>query len=371
MLLDVNDNRLDAQLIMADGSVQDKFTILKNVNKTTALTAVYGDTLKLEASWPGTSVLGDYRWSDGQTSRASRHVINKAGAFSITVKDHQNCLTDAFQLTVPVPKLTTKASTSVCVGSSLDVSATLDNLRSTDGQQYDVLLSDASGSFAKEQVVGSGKINELKATIPTGIPTESGYRLQVRPRGIPEAQLVASDVLAIKPLPTATLAGSTTITQGESFPLSITFTGEGPWKGTLSDGTTFSGTASPTVLTLKPTKSMVYSVGSIENSCGKGTVSGQASVTVLIPTGDEDFAGGQLRIYPNPAHDVVHVELTATQKKEVSLALFDLHGRLVFQKQTGQVMTLSESIPMPQAHGTYLLKVQVGEYRLTRKVVRQ
>lgn len=547
MILDVTDNRLDAQLILSDGSVPDKFTILRNVNKTTALTATYGDTLQFAASWPG-----EYRWPGGQTSRSIRYAVDRAGTFPVVVKDDRNCLADEFRLTVPQPKVTTKTSASVCAGASLDVSATVENISKADGWQYDLLLSNASGDFAKEQVVGSGRINELKAAIPTNLPAGSGYRLrirprdranielissdpvalkvlpvatlagsstivqgktasltlnftgegpwkgtlsdgtafsgatnpimvsvkptqtttysvasvengcgkgtgsgqtavtvliplkvtaktstsvcvgasldvtvtlentpaatdllydvllsnasgdftkeqvvgsgkinelkatiptdlpagttyrlQVRPRGVQYVQLVPSDGIIVKALPTATLAGSTTITQGESLPLSIAFTGEGPWKGTLSDGTAFSGTANPTVLSLKPTKSVVYSVASVENVCGKGTASGQASVTVLIPTGEEDFAGGQLRIYPNPAQDVVHVELTVTQKRDVSLTLFDVQGRSVFQKQAGQVTSLSESISMPHTNGTYLLKVQVGEHTLTRKVVRQ
>ena len=376
MILDVNDNRLDAQLVMADGSILDKFTILKNVNKTASLAAIYGDTLKLMASWPGTSMSGttmpdDYRWSDGQTGRNDHYVVNKAGTFQVTVKDNQNCLTDEFHLTVPLPKLTAKASSSVCVGSSVDVSATLENLHNADGQHYDVLLSDASGSFANEQIVGSGKINALKVTIPISVSAGSGYRLKVRPRGIPDAQLVASDEFVVKPLPTATLSGSMTITKGESMPLSVTFTGDGPWKGSLSDGTTFSGTANPTVLKIKPAKTMVYSVSSIENGCGKGTVSGQTAVTVLIPTGDEEFAGGKLRVYPNPTHDVVHLELTLTQKKDVTINILDIQGRSVYQKHAGHVTSLSESIPMPSAVGAYLLKVQAGENVLTRKVVRQ
>ncbi|RYF68878.1 MAG: metallophosphoesterase, partial [Cytophagaceae bacterium] len=53
MLLDVNDNRLDAQFVMADGSVLDKFTIMKNVNKIASLTAEFADTLQFTASWLG------------------------------------------------------------------------------------------------------------------------------------------------------------------------------------------------------------------------------------------------------------------------------------------------------------------------------
>ncbi|AUD04784.1 metallophosphoesterase [Spirosoma pollinicola] len=369
MLLDVNDNRLDAQLVMSDGSVLDKFTIMKNVNKTTSLTAEYADTLQIAASW-----VGDYQWAGGQTSRTIRYAANQSGTIPVTVTDARQCLTDQFTVSVQErPKLTTSLTslTAVCPGASVAVAATAENTTKAGNWQYDVLLSDATGSFAIEQLVGSGSLNSLKTTIPASLSPGSGYRLQVRPRGISYAQLVASDSFTINPLPTATLTGSTTVLQGQPVSLSVSFTGSGPWRGTLSDGTAFSGNDNPGVLTLQPAVSTVYSLSSVENSCGPGSVSGQASITVLLPTAEEEFAGGQLRIYPNPTHETVYIELTTTQKKEVSLRLQDLQGRSVYQKQFGQVNTLSETIEMPHATGTYLLTIQADQNKLTRKIVRQ
>lgn len=369
MLLDVNDNRLDAQLVMSDGSIQDKFTIMKNVNKSTSLTTEYADTLSFSASW-----VGDYRWTNGQTGRSIRYVADKAGTFPVTVNDNQQCLTDQFTITVQhPPKLTAKASvnTSVCPGATFAVSATPENTTKATGWQYDVLLSDASGNFTTEKIIGSGSLNALNATIPVNLAPGAGYRLQVRPRGISYAQLVASDGFTVNPLPTATLSGSTSIVQGQSIDLSINFTGDAPWKGTLSDGTAFSSNVTPTLLTLMPTKSIVYSIASVENSCGKGTFSGQASITVLLPTAEEEFSDGKLRVYPNPTHEVVYVELTTTQKKEVTMSLQDVNGRTVFQKQFGPVSSVNETISMPHTNGTYLLTIQAGQNKVTRKVVRQ
>ncbi|WP_460938120.1 metallophosphoesterase [Spirosoma humi] len=369
MLLDVQDNRLDAQFVMADGSVLDKFTIMKNVNKTASITAEFADTLQFTASW-----LGDYRWSDGQSSRTIRYVANQAGTIPVTVTDSRQCLTDQFTISVPQPpKLTTKlvGSAAVCAGGTVAVTATPENTTKAAGWQYDVLLSDASGNFLPERLVGSGTLTTLKATIPGTLPLGTGYRLQVRPRGIAFAQLIASEPFAIKSLPTATVTGSTTVLQGQPISLTLSFTGDGPWRGSLSDGTTFSSGTNPTILTLQSTKSMVYSLASVENSCGQGSVSGRASITVLLPTAEEEFAGGQLKIFPNPTHEVVHVELTTTQKREVSLAMQDAQGRSVFQKQFGQVNAVSEKIVLPNTAGTYLLTIQAGQNKITRKIVRQ
>lgn len=369
MLIDVNDNRLDAQFLQSDGSVQDRFTIMKEVNKTTALTAEYADTLQFTASW-----LGDYKWPGGQTSRTIRYPADKSGTYPVLVTDNQQCLTDQYVLTVQQPpKLTTKLATqtALCAGGLVAVTAIPENTTKAAGWQYDVLLSDASGNFTVEQVIGSGPLTSLNATIPTGLAPGTGYKLRVRPRGIAYVQLVASDGFSVKPPPTATISGSITVLQGSPVSLSLAFTGDAPWKGLLSDGTTFSSSVTPAVLTVQPTKSVVYSVASVENGCGKGSVSGQATVTVLLPTGIEEFADGRLRVFPNPTHDVLQVEVTTGQKQDVSLSLLDATGRVVLEKKFGSVTTLTEALPMPQATGIYILNVQVGINKLTRKVVRQ
>jgi hypothetical protein len=367
MVLDVNDNRLDAQLIMADGSIRDRFTMMKNVNKMASLTAEYADTLQLTASWPG-----DYAWQTGQTTRSIRYPATRSGTYTVGVTDARQCLTDQFTLTIAAPpRITAKTSVSVCSGGSVAVTATPENTTKAAGWQYDVLLSDASGNFANERAVGSGALTALKATLPANLPTGAGYRLRVRPRGISYAELVPSDAFVIKPAPTATLAGSGTVLQGTPASLTLTFTGDGPWQGTLSDGTLFSTASSPFALTVQPAQTTTYTVKTLTNVCGNGTATGQAIITVMIPTEAEAFADGILRIYPNPAHEVIHVELSVNQKKDVRVLLRDVQGKSVFQKQFGQVSAVSESIPMPAPTGVYLLTVQAGDQTLTRKVIRQ
>ncbi|MBC3786913.1 metallophosphoesterase [Spirosoma utsteinense] len=378
MLFDVVDNRLDAQFLAADGSVLDRFTMMKNVNKTRPLTAEYADTLQLSASWPGqegSPGTRDYQWagvSGNQTSRAIRYVADKAGAFPVTVSDTRQCLTDQFTVNVLAPPvLTARTSASVCAGGTLPVTATPENTTKATGWQYDVLLSDASGNFAAEQQIGSGSLATLAGVLPATLPAGTGYRLRVRPRGVPFAQLVPSDPFVVKTVPTAALSGSASIQQGLSAPLTLTFTGDQPWRGTLSSGQAFSAVVSPLLLTVQPIKTTSFSIASFENGCGAGTTTGQALITVLLPTETEPFAGGYLQIYPNPAQHVLYVTLSAGQNKETSLRLHDTQGKLVYQKNFNSSTLVQESVPLPDSSGTYLLTIQVGQQVITRKVVRQ
>jgi hypothetical protein len=78
-----------------------------------------------------------------------------------------------------------------------------------------------------------------------------------------------------------------------------------------------------------------------------------------------------LRVFPNPAQDIVYVDLSIPQLKEVAVSLRDVQGRTVYQKQTGLTNQFKEAIALPNATGTYLLTVQVGKETITRKVLRQ
>lgn len=87
MLIDVTENRLDAQWITENNTVGDQFTIVKNVNQKQALTLKTNEPATLTASWPG-----QYRWSNGQTGRSIS--VSTGGTYTVT--DDRNCLRDEF-----------------------------------------------------------------------------------------------------------------------------------------------------------------------------------------------------------------------------------------------------------------------------------
>ncbi|CCH03176.1 conserved repeat domain protein [Fibrella aestuarina BUZ 2] len=79
----------------------------------------------------------------------------------------------------------------------------------------------------------------------------------------------------------ATLAGRTLIQPGQSTTLAIGLAGTAPWSLSLSTGQLITNTTqSPYSLTVAPARSTSYSVVSVANSCGLGTVTGFARVFV-------------------------------------------------------------------------------------------
>jgi hypothetical protein len=106
-----------------------------------------------------------------------------------------------------------------------------------------------------------------------------------------------AQVVTVNALPTASLAGSQTICNGNGAQLTATLTGSSPWSVTWTNGTTpqtATGiTSSPYWFTVSPSQSTTYSLTAISNVCS-GTISvpQQAAVTVLTaPTAV--FSGAQ------------------------------------------------------------------------------
>ncbi|MFO1513072.1 MAG: DUF5011 domain-containing protein [Verrucomicrobiota bacterium] len=88
--------------------------------------------------------------------------------------------------------------------------------------------------------------------------------------------------------PTASLSGDAAICAGSSANLPTVLTGVAPWNVTWSDGITSNNvTASPLIRTVSPGATTTYTLTSVSDSgsCGAGTVSGGATITVNpLPT---------------------------------------------------------------------------------------
>jgi uncharacterized repeat protein (TIGR01451 family) len=85
----------------------------------------------------------------------------------------------------------------------------------------------------------------------------------------------------------ARLAGNTLISAGKSAQLPVAFTGVAPWSFTLSNGQSVQNTyQNPYMLTVTPTNTTTYSLASVNNGCGSGSVSGSSTVSVANGSAD-------------------------------------------------------------------------------------
>ncbi|MCU0341309.1 MAG: T9SS type A sorting domain-containing protein [Spirosomaceae bacterium] len=257
-----------------------------------------------------------------------------------------------------VPRINTSyAPVSVCAGATAAVPFALTGAFETTGVTYTVQLSDAAGNFTTPTSIGTGTVSPLNVTFPATLAAGSGYRVRVVASAT--ATSVSSGSLVIKPLPSATVSGGSTVTIGESSNLVLAFTGDAPWTYRLSDGQTGMASASPVNVAVSPAVSTTYTLQSVSNACGNGTVSGSAAVVILPRLSVSDVALGSVCVGANVSLPFVQ---TGTFGAAVTYTaqLSDAGGSFVSPRTvgTGSGSPIAVTIPTNLAAGTgYRLRV--------------
>lgn len=80
----------------------------------------------------------------------------------------------------------------------------------------------------------------------------------------------------------------------------------------------------------------------------------------------------RLNIYPNPATDLLNIDLTLSNESIVKMELYDLSGRLVYSNYSGRLRMGDHDLSLEVSGlraGTYTLRVIAGEEAINRKVV--
>jgi hypothetical protein len=90
--------------------------------------------------------------------------------------------------------------------------------------------------------------------------------------------------VTVNPLPTASISGNATYCKGDNTTttLNINVTGTPPWSGTLTDGTSFSGSANPISVSVNPVISTLYYISSLTDAnCSGETFDGDAAISII------------------------------------------------------------------------------------------
>lgn len=174
---------------------------------------------------------------------------------------------------------------------------------------------------------------------------------------------------------TANIAGNETINLGETARVSVTLTGEAPWKIELSDGFTVESNTETVIREVQPEKTIEYTLKKVENSCGSGFVSGVAKVIVIPPLANESSLEltDNISLYPNPVVEKVFLKSTFNQPlHNATIFVQSLDGKNITsftQKLWLPLETIQITLPS-LAEGTYILLVQHKDGRHSLKFVK-
>ncbi len=288
-------------------------------------------------------------------------------------------------ITVLQPDIQTLAltATSVCVGGSLSVAFSttgafnpgsvfvLQMARSTtDSTQLNFTDIPAS-------VPANGQISGLVSA--TTVPGTYRVRVVATNPNIPVNGTSSPSLLSIRPLPTAVMAGNQAIYQGESASLTVAFTGDAPWMFTYRDssgtglgtGQVVQSVSNPHRLRVDPRETTAYFLTNVSNVCGS-TIPTQTRVivTVNLPLGlDDQLLSEAVDVYPIPATTTLTVRIRGLSGKQTAqIDLLDVRGQVTWQQETQRE---TSSLPLYQyPAGQYVLRIQVGDRSVSRRIVK-
>ena len=172
-------------------------------------------------------------------------------------------------------------------------------------------------------------------------------------------------------LPTATISGDKDINYNDSTKVAIAFTSYAPWTFKFSDGKEYTATKSPFSVSVKPQFTTTYSLTEVSNLCGTGTVSGNATIKVII-LGNEPEEGINLNVFPIPSQEDVTIRLELEKPALVKWTLFNSMGTtLDSENNSAKSIQYNRTVSLKTLpEGTYFLQVQVGDKTFTRKLVK-
>jgi acid phosphatase type 7 len=358
--LKIEDNRLDCEWLCADGVVRDRFTMLKNVNKTSTINIEYGDKVKLKASWPGT-----YKWSNGVNNQAEIEINSlKSGVYS--VKDSLGFLEDKFEVNVaPQPIIETKLIniSEFCAGKTITGNIDLKNTQ-FEKWKFTVQLSDEKGSFEKSILNQELSTKEFNFTIPKNVSESTGFKVRV----IPNSNLFevkSTDKFSISIPAEAKFINESILPFSEEVVLKLNFTGSFPISYKLNFQAEASTNQAVEEIKVRQFETKFYTLEWVNNVCGLGTVANN-KITVTAPLATE-IEENEIKIYPNPVHDELIVELK--RKPLVSAIINNIEGKQVIKQdlKVGKNSINLTAIPI----GIYIIEMDFGNKKVQSKFIKQ
>lgn len=342
--------------------------------------------VKFEGEGPWNYVLSDN--SSGNSTVAEKSVeVRPVNSQTYSVKTVSNgCgtgqATGSVQVIVNEPVLTvTQVSritvaprTALCTGDSLSVAYMV--VGPDDQRTYSVELSDQHGNFNAPVVLGNGSSSPILTMLPGAIPEGDRYRVRVKAL---DSQLVftqnSSDVISIHKTATGSFVlDKETIVNTEEVKVQFSFTGSLPVYYYLKYGAdTLSGNVNQATLVrmLLIGQEQVFSLDSVRNVCGYGTIAGKRTVTVSLVVGSEP-PSSEVTVYPNPASGLLLLKNKRSWKEPFQWSIYGVNGKL-FQNGTQKAsQTMFSEIDIQLlSPGLYILRLNEKGRKSSWKIVKE
>ncbi len=368
-----------------------------------------------------------YRWQDGSTGRF--FTVRQSGQFSVEVSDQAGCVgSSSVSLTVtPSTKPNLGIDREICANETLTLDAGLDNVSyiwSTGATTktlnvsrigtYWVRVRNMAGceiadtiiirrketpriNLGIDRVVCENERIELDAGIPNATYewfSTRGFRASTQKVAVNVADTywvrvsspsgvfcTVGDTVALLATPgiTARYLAASTVNQGDTVrfinltspkPLSNSWNfGDGSASTQESPSYVFKkdGTYNVSlIVTNQNCRDTLTKVITVRNGGGGRK---ESNTTDKNTTVDSQFAN--IKVYPNPTLDFIHLEIELKEEHPLHLAIYDLSGRILYTEEIAKTIFYANKCNLSSfAQGMYILKIMVGNEAISSKVIK-
>ncbi|MEM6342446.1 MAG: PKD domain-containing protein [Bacteroidota bacterium] len=294
-----------------------------------------GSTVTLDAGNPGQQ----YFWSNGATTQSI--TVSTPGNYSVVVTTGDNCeATDSVEVILSPLTVNLGPDLTICEG----VPITLD-----------------AGSFGDTYNWNTGEMTQM-----ISVGTGGTYTVTVED----STGCIATDdiVIAAQPDFTASIMIDDSVDLYESTQFFDQSSGNPTsWTWTFGDGN--SSTQQNPTYTYQALGTFEVCMTATDGIC-TNSVCDSIKVGIFVVQSIEEEFGLELELFPNPNQGSFQVNLTLPKAHELDLSIYDLNGKIVLEKELGNVRQYQEQFDLPNlSEGIYFLKLNVDGNAVYRKLL--
>lgn len=80
----------------------------------------------------------------------------------------------------------------------------------------------------------------------------------------------------------------------------------------------------------------------------------------------------QVMIYPNPSNGLINVELQSNQNSDISIAVYDIRGRIIFENKFENKIQFNEKIDLGKVNsGIYIIEISDGKNKINKRIIKR
>ena len=97
--------------------------------------------------------------------------------------------------------------------------------------------------------------------------------------------------------------------------------------------------------------------------------SGTTTYTSSVGLNETEFNNLKINVFPNPASDLIAIQINGLNKENLQLKLYSMQGKLIQENKINPGATVGYFDVQTLYNGVYLVEITNGTYKQTKKVV--